>query len=377
MKILNVVQSVDEKTGGGATERARQLSLHLSRIGHDVTLLTTNCILSSSSAKSLSNLKLVPLPCFNKRFYAPWPLICKVNKLIKESDVVHLFSHWVLINVIVYLLVKINKKPYVVSPLGALPIFGRSEFLKRIYNFVIGKKMIQNANYSIVATLNELQALKLYNVDKKNVIHIPNGINEDDYKIKNDNSFKARLGLDNHPYVLFIGRLNPIKGPDLILEAFCNIKDIHPNLHLAYIGPNEGMLDNLIKITREHAVTDRVHFCGYVSREDKARIIQSSQFLIIPSRQEAMSIVVLEAGICGKPVLITDQCGFDEIEHLGGGLVVSADIAGLSQGINNMLNQKENFLLMGTNLQKSVRQKYLWSIVADRHVTIFNTFNNS
>ena len=161
------------------------------------------------------------------------------------------------------------------------------------------------------------------------------------------------------------------------VEAFCNIKDIHPDLHLTYIGPDEGMLDILIKTSKDQGVKDRVHFCGYVSREDKARIIKSSQFLVIPSRQEAMSIVVLEAGVCGKPVLITDQCGFDEIEQIGGGVVVSADIMGLAKGISSMLNQKESFSKMGYNLQKSVRRKYLWSIVADRHVTLFNTLVNS
>ena len=98
MNILNVVGNIDEETGGGATERARQVSVHLSRMGLDVTILTTTCSLSSTNLDSFKDLKaelkVVALPCLFTRFYVPWPLLGKVNQLVKKADVIHLFSHW-------------------------------------------------------------------------------------------------------------------------------------------------------------------------------------------------------------------------------------------------------------------------------------------
>ena len=67
-----------------------------------------------------------------------------------------------------------DSEKYTVSPLGALPIYGRSKFIKRAYNYFFGKKIIQNASLSIVATLNETPAFTDLNVNKEKIIHIPN-----------------------------------------------------------------------------------------------------------------------------------------------------------------------------------------------------------
>jgi glycosyltransferase involved in cell wall biosynthesis len=382
MNILNVVGNIDEETGGGATERTRQVSIHLSRMGSDVTILTTTCSLSSVTSDSFKDLKaelkVVALPCLFTRFYVPWPLLRKVNKLVKQADVIHLFSHWTLINVMAYVAARINKKPYYFSPLGALPIYGRSKFLKKAYNFLVGKRMFQQASKILVPTLNESPALRDYAHESK-IVHIPNGINEEDYIENDSGELRAKLGLKNHPFILFIGRLNPTKGPDLLLEAFCNIKDTYPDLHLVFIGPfskqppyEGGRLYPVLKKTSENnAVADRVHFLGYMSREDKSRIIHSSLFLAIPSRLEAMSIVVLESGIAGKPVLLTNQCGFNELEQIGGGVVVNADVDSIHEGISTMMSQKNNLYSMGKDLQASVRKEYLWSMVAKKHLSLF------
>jgi glycosyltransferase involved in cell wall biosynthesis len=368
MKILNVIANMDEETGGGSTERARQLSLHLSKIGHEVVILSTNYRLSSSVASSLGGVQLITLPCLNSRYLVPLPLLGKISRAVKEADVIHLFNHWTLINVMIFAFARVHKKPHVVNPLGSLCIVGRARLLKRMYNILFGKRIVQKASLCVVATRNEMPAFRSYGVDKSRIVHIPNGINEEDYRETGDPEFRSNIGVGEHPFILFVGRLNPIKGPDLLLQAFCRVKDRFPDIHLAYIGPDEGMQTSLRIIASEHSVLKRVHFLGFVSREDKSRLLHSMRFLVIPSRQEAMSIVVLEAGITGKPVVLTDQCGFDEVEEVGGGRVVPATVDGLTQGIEAMLSQKHDLELMGKNLQRLVRDKFLWSSIARRPI---------
>ena len=371
MKILNVIENVDEKTGGGAAERARQISFHLGALGNNVKVLTTDIHLDQSENKSLLDLDLIALSCINKRFYIPWPDLRKINNAVKESEIIQLFSHWTVLNAIVYVLIRLNNKPYVVTPLGALPIFGRSNFFKKIYNIIFGKKIIRNAQKNILATLGELPALKTYGVDESKVAHLPNGINEEEYSAETDDSFKTRLGIGHTPYVLFIGRLNPIKAPDILLKAFCQINKRFPNINLVLIGPDEGMLGDLKAIVLNESIADKVHFLGYVSKADKAAIIHSSLFLCVPSRKEAMSIVVLEAGISAKPALITDQCGFDEVEEVGGGFVVEANIRGISEGLDKMLKEPDRLTPMGLKLQQTVRDNYLWSKSSIEHDSLF------
>ena len=85
MRILNVIENIDERTGGGAAERCRQVSLHLGKLGHQVKVLTTNVHLDDSENSSLNSLTVIAIPYVNKRFYIPFPALFTVNRLIKES----------------------------------------------------------------------------------------------------------------------------------------------------------------------------------------------------------------------------------------------------------------------------------------------------
>ena len=373
MKILHVIENMDEETGGGATERTRQLSIHFAKLGHDVTILSTSFNLSEGQKDKLAleKIEIADLPLIYARFYIPFPFFGKIRKLVKEADIIHLVSHWTLISLMTYVFVRLYKKKYTVSPLGALPIYGRSRFLKRVYNFLFGKRIMQNASFCIVATLNETPAFINLGIDESRIIHIPNGINEEDYKLKGDKEFRASLGLDDSPFILFIGRLNHIKGPDLLLKAFNEVKDIFPDLQLVYIGPDEGLLNSLEDYADSNSIKDRVHFLGFISREDKSRLIDECYFLAVPSRQEAMSIVVLEAGVAGKPALITDQCGFDELGKVNGGLIVPASIEGLSEGVERMMNFGQEINKLGANLHKLVTKDYLWSSASKKYISVF------
>ncbi len=373
MKILHVIENMDEQTGGGATERTRQLSIHFAKLGHDVTILTTSYNLTKSQKDKLAvaNIETIDLPLLYDRFYIPYPFFWQVSKLIKEAEIIHIANHWTIIGLMTYFFARLYKKEYTVSPLGSLPIYGRSRYLKLIYNFLFGKRIIQNAAFSIVATLNETSAFINLGINKSKIIHIPNGINEEDYKLQGDKEFRTNLGLNDSPFILFMGRLNHIKGPDLLLGAFNKVKEIFPDLQLVYIGPDEGLLNPLEDYVASKSLKDRVHFLGFISREDKSRLINECYFLTVPSRQEAMSIVVLEAGVAGKPALITDQCGFDELGEVNGGLIVPASIDGLSEGIERMMNCGQEISKLGENLHTLVTKDYLWSSAAQKHISVF------
>ena len=93
--------------------------------------------------------------------------------------------------------------------------------------------------------------------------------------------------------------------------------------------------------------------------------------MVIPSRHEAMSIVVLEAGICGAPVLITDQCGFDDVALQEGGVVVAATVEGLQKGLLAMTSNPERLRTMGKNLKKYTQDLFLWAHIVKRHLELF------
>ncbi len=104
---------------------------------------------------------------------------------------------------------------------------------------------------------------------------------------------------------------------------------------------------------------------------DKSRAYRAADLLVIPSRREAMSIVVLEAGISGTPVLMTDQCGFNEIAETGGGMVVAASVGDLQKGLVDLLKDRAGLKLSGQHLKAFVSRHFLWDSIIDKYVQLY------
>lgn len=371
MKILNVNALLDPVTGGGTAERTLQISRALMDEGADCRILTTDIGFENGSLPRLDGLNVKAYQCLLKRFYIPRVSLASIKKEVEVVDVIHIMGHWSVLNALVYLAARLMHKLYVVCPAGALPIFGRSKILKTIYNWIIGRRIIRDASAWIAITDDERSQFEVYGIDRKSVIVIPNGINPDDFSETDVQGFRKKHGLGNHPFILFLGRLNSIKGPDLLLEAFCRGQEAWPEWHLVFAGPDGGLLDSLKKSSAASAVRSRVHFVGYVGGKEKSAAYRSAQLLVIPSRQEAMSMVVLEAGITGTPVLITDQCGFNDVSVVNGGIVVPTSVEGIQKVLIEILKDAEKRRSMGRNLKKYVEDNFTWKIAVEKYLQLY------
>lgn len=371
MRVLNVNVLLDPVTGGGTAERTFQMSRALAHAGIECTILTTDIGLTAERIRQLGDVRVMALPCISPRFFVVKFSWRQLKAQIASFDVIHLMGHWSMLNVLVTFLARQTGTPYVICPAGELPLFGRSRWIKRLFNMLVGYRIVSRAAGHIAVTPDEIPAYARYGVDASRVTVIPNGINEADFHVEGPCQFASRFGLGAAPFILFMGRLNPIKGPDLLLEAFCSIAPKHPALHLVFAGPDGGLLGLLQNMTREQGLTGRVHFIGYVAGRDKVEAYRSAEFLVIPSRQEAMSIVVLEAGIVGTPVLLTDRCGFDEVATVGGGHVVAATPHDLAAGLDGMLVERAALKGMGDRLQAHVRRNFTWDVIVRRFQDLY------
>jgi glycosyltransferase involved in cell wall biosynthesis len=375
MRVLNVNMSLDPVTGGGTAERTFQLSREMTRVGVKTVILTTDVGLTEKDKKDTEKMEVVTLPCLYKRFYFPKYSLRAIKDLISETDIVHLMGHWTFINALVYRAARQLNKPYVVCPAGTLPIYGRSKILKNMYNFIVGRKIIKNASGHIAIASNEIEQFKEYGIEARKISLIPNGVNNDDFALDCGKDFCSKYAL-KHPFILFMGRLNHIKGPDLLMKAFSNVKNNLGDCHLVFAGPDGGALSELKNMARELSLEEKVHFVGYLGGNDKIGAYRAARLLVIPSRQEAMSIVVLEAGIVGKPVLMTDQCGFNEIGTFGGGLVVSASAEGIQNGLIEILNDEVKLQAMGENLRRYVQENFSWNIAVNKYLKLYEEILN-
>lgn len=371
MKVLNITPVLDPVTGGGTAERTVQMSCFLTKAGVKCGIVTMDIGITPALLQKLVGVEVTTIPCLSKRFYVPRPFIKGLRGLIASADIIHLMNHWTFINGIAYLLIRSLRKPYVVCPAGALPIYGRSKIIKNVYNEIIGKRIIRNANGHIAITPEEISQFQAYGVADNHVSVIPNGIDAADFQGADAEGFRRKFGLGSAPFIMFMGRLNSIKGPDLLLRAFFEARGSLPPVHLIFVGPDGGMRSELEGMVRFGGIEDRVHFLGYLGGEDKCNAYHAAELLVIPSRQEAMSIVVLEAGIAGTPVLLTDRCGFDDVSRIGGGKVVPASIDGLKCGLVEMLAPATSLRVMGVNLQNHVREHFGWDHIINEYLQLY------
>lgn len=368
MRVLNVTSSIDLKSGGGTGERTFQMSYALAQAGVECTVLTLSIGLHSARVDAMRPASTVALPCMWRRFYVPLGGWMTIDRLVRQADLIHLMGHWSVLNALVYLAARRAAKPYVVCPAGALPLFGRSGWLKRAYNFIVGDAIVRNASAWIAVTPIEFTQFAAYGIATSNVLVLPNGVRDDDVSPQ---TLPSTGRLPDSPFILFMGRLNPIKGPDLLLEAFALVSSRCPGHHLVFAGPDAGMLCELTASAERLGLSHRVHFLGHVEGGEKVGAYRSAQLLVVPSRQEAMSIVALEAGISGTPVLMTDQCGFDDIAALDSRLVVTASREGIAAGLLALLNDAGELRQIGLRTRAFVQAKYAWPAIIMQYLDLY------
>ena len=372
MSTLLVNMSIDLVTGGGTATRTIQIAKSLQKhFGEKCTILSTDQGLGVTSMERNKELDTVILPCLNDRFYIPYFSFSKLKKIVDRADVVHLMSHWTIINIIAYFFIRYLEKPYTFCPAGSLHIFGRSPFLKRVYNFIIGRRIIKNASQCIAITELEKKDFLEFNVPDEMITVIPNGIDDSefypDYSCSND--FNNKFGMQNAPYILFMGRLNPIKGPDILLDAYIKLSSEFPEIHLVFAGPDEGLGGQLREKIKAKSLENMVHIIGFVGGKDKVGAYTGAKFLVVPSRREAMSIVALEAGACGTPVVLTTECGFDEVKEVGCRVVLPL-VEELYSAMFDMLKNPKIMDELGSDLRKVILSRYTWKKTAEQYVDL-------
>ena len=370
MIVLLVNTSIDPVTGGGTATRTVQLARSIQKdFKVECIILSTDQGLDETSKQQYSDLKTVILPCLNDRFYIPYFSWAKLRELVEKIDVIHLMSHWTIINAIVYLLARQLDKPYTFCPAGSLHIFGRSALLKNIYNLFIGKSLIKNASKCIAITNLEKKDFLGFNVQEELISVIPNGIDGNEFcpNPEASNAFKNRFGLQRVPYILFMGRLNLIKGPDILLKAYIRLSLEFPTLHLVFAGPDEGLGDQLRKKIKKESLKNRIHLIGYIEGYDKVGAYTGAEFLVVPSRREAMSIVALEAGACGTPVILSTECGFDEVEKVGCKVVLPL-VDELYNGMHSVLSSSKSLSALGNDLRDLILDRYKWQKTAEQYL---------
>jgi glycosyltransferase involved in cell wall biosynthesis len=129
---------------------------------------------------------------------------------------------------------------------------------------------------------------------------------------------------------LFMGRIHPKKGLDLVIEAFARVLSQDPVWHLVIAGPDEVSLRARLELrARRLNISDRITWTAMLSGDFKWGALHASEVFLLTSHQENFGIAVAEALACGLPVLISNKVNiWREVKNDGAGLVAEDDLQG-------------------------------------------------
>ena len=213
----------------------------------------------------------------------------------------------------------------------------------------------------------------LYQMPDWKIDVVPNGIYPEKYFKKVDpGRVKEKYGIHPlNPTILFIGRMDLQKGPDLLVEAIPHVLWHRPDAKFIMIGDG-GLRLHLEWRVRDLGVSHAVRFFGSAPFETLVDALNASDIVCIPSRNEPFGIVLLEAWAAGKAVVATDVGGLREnIENFVDGVKVFTYPESIAWGINYMIDDPNRVQLLGANGKKKAEEKFSWQAAAEKLLSTY------
>lgn len=353
--ILLVTISLHDQHGGGTAGRTRQLATHLAALGRRCEVVTMEGGVHADALRA-AGIPVQVTGYVRPKFHVPLINPFGLYRLVRRADSIHILGYWNLLSVAVGWMARAVGRPYALSAAGEFATLAQPRRAARWFHRLFGIGMIRHARSLIAITpLERDEVAERFGREAPPIVIIPNGVAIPPAMVPPTAERKT---------VLFLGRLAPIKGPDLLLEAFHSITHRHPDLELVLAGPDFGLRDQLAARIAQLGLGGRVRLAGFVDERERAALFGQALVVCVPSRNEAMSLVALEAGAAGLPVLLTDRCGFDEVATIGGGAVTPATVPGLAAGLERLLADREGLAAMGQRLHDHVCARYAWPRIA-------------
>lgn len=174
------------------------------------------------------------------------------------------------------------------------------------------------------------------------------------------------------PEILIVGNLLKTKGHELVLTGLKTLKSAFPQLQCRIIGEGPERAD-LEGLAQDLGIREHVHFEGRKSRSEVAEAMRRCSVFVLPSRNEGLGCVYLEAMSCGKPVMGCRGQGIDEvIEHGINGWLISADgLEELVDGLSILLRSAELRKNIGTDARQTILESFTWSQQAEHLARIY------
>lgn len=255
-------------------------------------------------------------------------------------------------------------KPVIISPHGMLDPWAvsNSAWKKKLVCKLFANKSLKTADCIHALCDSEYKAIRAYGI-KSPIAIIPNGI-------KLPETFLKENKVGQKKTLLFIGRVHPKKGLELLIEALYKLKkknsDFLKNWNIQIVGWDQGNhLNYLRNKCSAYNLQENITFIGPLFGEDKQLKLKSADAFILPSYSEGLPMSILEAWSYKLPVLMTNECNLPEGFATGSAIELKLDSEMIAIELEKMNNLNEIQLReIGVNGFELVKQEFTWDKIA-------------
>jgi glycosyltransferase involved in cell wall biosynthesis len=378
MKIVHVIASIDPAIGGPPQVVIRLAAAQTS-LGHEVHLVTYGHVDAQGESRIKQqlarvpwvesvNLHTLPAPSRWERLSAGASQSL-LRELLPGSDWLHLHGVWERILHRAAATARRAGVLYCFRPCGMLnPYSLAQKRMKKSLALALAVRRALNRG-SFIHCLNADEAKFVERLGLTPPMFVcPNGVFLEEIEpLPPPQTFvSAHPPLHGRRFVLFLGRLNHIKGLDILASAWVRCAADNPDVDLVVAGPDEGAgLDFEERISRA-GLRNRVHVVGPLYGRDKFAALVDAACFCLPSRQEGFSVAIVEALACGAPAVISEACRFPEAAAAGAAEVVPLGDAPLADALTRMLADPQRAKAMGAAGARLIRGDYTWPAIAQR-----------
>jgi glycosyltransferase involved in cell wall biosynthesis len=360
--VVHVAEDISE-IAGGVPAVVRQLSDRMARRG--ISVQVAHATGDPGELKVMAEVFTYPPTALGRSWSWGYGLRSGVARLAKsaggDQSVMHIHGVWAAPQYFAARYAQAAGVPFVVTAHGMLEPWlwnqqgWKIHCKKRVYWFALGYPALSKATVIHAITPRERNHLKkLFPGTRIEVI--PNAIDMD--------KIGASPSGERCKSILFLSRIEPKKGVDVLLRAFAQAR-ISKEWSVDIVGPvwSQAYLSRLESIVDEFGLTKRVRFHGPLFGEQKSKLIDSAWVMVAPSHSEVVGLVNLEAAARCLPTITTHQTGLHDWES-GGGILIDPSDNSLRKALAEACSWSEQeHRSRGEASRNLVQQRYSWQVV--------------
>ena len=390
MRILQIIPSIS-LVYGGPSQMVLGLSAALATKNIDVTIITTD---SNGDIGQLpldvplnepiqqNGYQIIYFRCYPwRRYKFSFSLLQWLNENARQFDLAHIHALFSPVTTLAATIARYHHLPYIIRPCGMLDPadLQKKKRLKQIYATLLERPNLAGAAAIHFTSKEEAKISERFGLGSTGKIPVPR-----DLVIPlgvTAGLFPKRLRESQVPIILFMSRIAPKKGLDLLIPALENILGSGIEFHFILAGSNPQDADYETKIKvqiHNSSLAKYTTITGFVSGELKAELLTKADLFVLPSYYENFGIAVAEAMTAGVPVVISDRIHIaEDIQQAEAGWVGPLEVGAIANSIKSALLNPQERQRRGLNGKEYAKKHYNWEAIAQQTIDAYQQILSS